>query len=191
VTTTAIALAQKLSDQATLGQLEHIGLTKCTKYLNNAQQGKYESFVMVQAPDVTTLAPNTTIIDIGFQNLGDWNYSVINTTTDCFAGLAQGTDCQIIFNSRLLIGVVVANTVKCFVMILMVWRMTNPSLVTLGDGVNSFLSSEDATTVGLRSIAKRFRQKIWEFDETVVLTRAPKRWRSAASKTTWVFSILM
>jgi len=57
--------------------------------------------------------------------------------------------CKLGFNSRMMIFVLVANFVKCIIMVLTLWRLKAPTLVTVGDGVSSFLQRPDKTTIGV------------------------------------------
>jgi hypothetical protein len=116
-----------------------------------------------------------------------------NKTTGCYACPIIGEiDCKMYLNSGLMIAVIVANVVKVVVMILMVLTFTKPSIVTLGDGIASFLTSEDLTTIGLRKIQKpRFRQSTWIFQDSVTYAGTQKRWRSSISRLKWGLSISM
>jgi hypothetical protein len=182
------AVAAKLRTQATLGQLQHVGVTECNKTLAATFQSRYESIVFVQT---SVASGNSTIVSWGW-DAQDTEFTSTYDLTDCWASAASGAECQIFFNSTLMMIVVVANIIKCGVMILMLLKFTQPSLVTRGDAIASFLSDEDQTTRVLRNVEKRkYRQSRWVFQNNVAYVRAQKGWGSSPSGSKWCFSISM
>jgi hypothetical protein len=172
--------------QATQGQLEHPGITECTSTLAAFIQNKYQSIVFVQ--DSVSYGNSTTLVDYtSVSTLGSPEYDL----TDCWASVSEA-DCQLFFNSSIMTVVVVANIIKCVIMILMVLRFTTPSLVTRGDAIASFLAFEDPTTLGLRRIEKsRIHRARWVFQENGAYAHSQKRWGSSLSRLKWGFSISM
>lgn len=195
---TLTTIAQIVAAEANSRELKQIGVRACNNSMALPQQNKYESYIFVQTSDKLV---NSTLVNIAYGYSGysiddlylgngsyaDWHYDL----SDCWAASARGANCQLIFNSRLMIGVILANIIKCVVMLLMVVSLTKPSLVTLGDGIASFLEADDTTTIGLRSIEKRYFRERWLFQDTAVYHRVQKRWRSSASTMKWALSITM
>jgi hypothetical protein len=57
--------------------------------------------------------------------------------------------CQLRFSVVIMTIVIIANAAKAFVMILTVWSLREPTLVTIGDAIASFLNTPDPTTAGI------------------------------------------
>ncbi|KAH8678758.1 hypothetical protein BGZ60DRAFT_401781 [Tricladium varicosporioides] len=180
------AVMVKVRTQATQGQLKHIGIEECNKIITTILQSKYESVVFVQ--DSISYGNSTTLINAGYDGQ-DLEFSPMYKPSDCWASPSTAK-CELFFNSTLMICIIIANIVKCAIMVIMVWRFTQPSLVTRGDAIASFLAIDDSTTVGLRGIEKRRGSKAqWVFRETMVYVPSQKRWYSAPSRLKWGFSI--
>ncbi|KAF4617010.1 hypothetical protein G7Y89_g15139 [Cudoniella acicularis] len=180
------AILEKVRERAIAGQLKHVGLMECESALNNILQSKYDSMVFVETS--VTYNNSTTLIDSGF-NDQNTAFTPEDTVIDCWAGPSEA-DCELFFNSSLMVAVVVANIIKCVVMVLIVLRFTTPTLVTRGDAIASFLEVEDPTTFNLRSIEKcRFHRSNWIFQDYIPYISTPKRWGSSPSRLKWVFSI--
>ena len=84
--------------------------------------------------------------------------------------------CELRFSVGILSIVIVCNFIKALCTLLTVWKMDYPTLVTIGDAINSFLQQPDRATV-------HFKPHPW----------VPKRrhWFSAASLSRWVSSNLL
>lgn len=112
--------------------------------------------------NVTTIRYSTPCsMEYILANPSEWSlgwYAVNASKTTSYAGshmvsrcLAERIDrpCSLKYDERLLIVVVVANAVKVAAMIATLLQSRRPALVTIGDGLASFLERPDATTVGL------------------------------------------
>lgn len=175
-------------ERAIKGQLKQIGVTKCTNAVNSVLQSEYESSIYVETS--VSHDNSTTLIDYDTYDQVFYDPFVpLYRPTDCWASALEA-DYQLFFNSSLMVAVVIANIIKCVVMVLMVLRFTTPTLVTRGDAIASFLSIEDPTTLGLRSIKKhRFHLSEWVFQEYNPYVSNAKRWGSSASRLKWIFSV--
>jgi hypothetical protein len=56
--------------------------------------------------------------------------------------------CKISFNATIMIFVLVANLAKCTIMVLTLWKLKAPTLVSVGDAISSFLQHPDKATIG-------------------------------------------
>ena len=54
--------------------------------------------------------------------------------------------CQLRFSLAIMLVVIAANIIKAFVMFITFWKFQNPTLVTIGDAIASFLDTPDTTT---------------------------------------------
>lgn len=198
------ALADRVRTNATLGQLTQKGVTECNKTLAGSFESSYESIVFVQT---SVTSENSSLIEVGYYGIhGDrvrYGSSTDGPTgitqpinyynlTDCWVGATEEVDCHLLLSLDLMLGVVIANTICCCVMMIMALRFTKPSLVTLGDAIASFLDTEDYTTASLRTIINRRKsQTEWLMQRTVVYKHKERRWGSSPSRLRWRFSILM
>ena len=98
-------------------------------------------------------------------------------------------NCKVQFSLGIMIVVVCCNLIKAASMIIAVVRSREPTLVTLGDAIDSFLRIPDETTVGVCYADRQFIEKEWgwrmktgprEWDQKEV-----QRWTSV-SKTRWI-----
>ncbi|PUU76458.1 hypothetical protein B9Z19DRAFT_1149392 [Tuber borchii] len=100
--------------------------------------------------------------------------------------------CKVQFSLRIMIAVVCCNLVTACSIIIAVVRSREPTLVTLGDAIDSFLRIPDQTTMGICYANRRFIEKEWawrmrtgprEWNQKEV-----QRWWSSVSKTRWITS---
>ncbi|PUU76460.1 hypothetical protein B9Z19DRAFT_990518 [Tuber borchii] len=108
--------------------------------------------------------------------------------------------CKVQFSLRIMIAVICCNLVKVCAMIMTVVRSREPTLVTLGDAVDSFLRISDPTTRGICFADRRFINREWRRG----LGTGPRQWKqngvqrwwTSVSKTRWItcnfcFAIIM
>ncbi|PUU77983.1 hypothetical protein B9Z19DRAFT_1127463 [Tuber borchii] len=69
--------------------------------------------------------------------------------------------CKVQFSLGIMIAIICCNLVKACSMIMAVVRSREPTLVTLGDAVDSFLRAPDPTTMGICYADRRFIEEEW------------------------------
>ena len=98
--------------------------------------------------------------------------------------------CKVQFSLGIMIAVICCNLVKACCMVMASVRSREPTLVTLGDAIDSFLRIPDPTTTGICFADRRFIEREW-----MRRSRAgPKRWKqigvqrwwTSVSKTRWI-----
>ncbi|KAG0124856.1 hypothetical protein HOY82DRAFT_633199 [Tuber indicum] len=98
--------------------------------------------------------------------------------------------CKVQFSLGIMIAVICCNLVKACCMVMAVARSREPTLVTLGDAVDSFLRIPDPTTMGMCFADRRFVDRVWRHGRrTGPRQWKPKgvqRWWTSVSKTRWV-----
>lgn len=85
--------------------------------------------------------------------------------------LSQKVDdlCRLEFAVPIMIAVLACNFVKLFCMVVTIWKCREPTFVTLGDALSSFLDDPDRNTVGMCIATKKDFENGWPDGE-------PKRW---------------
>jgi len=77
-------------------------------------------------------------------------------------------ECKVEFSLGIMIAVICCNLVKACCMVMTVVRSREPTLVTLGDAIDSFLRIPDPTTMGVCFADRQLIEKEWR-----------RRWRTA------------
>ncbi|KAG0635399.1 hypothetical protein HOY80DRAFT_1093564 [Tuber brumale] len=98
-------------------------------------------------------------------------------------------ECKVQFSLGIMIVVICCNFVKACSMIMAVVRSREPTLVSLGDAVDSFLRIPDSTTIGICFANQRFIKREWKRGGTGPRQwrqRGAQRWWTGASKTRWI-----
>jgi len=109
--------------------------------------------------------------------------------------------CKVQFSLGIMIAVICCNLIKACSMIMTIVRSREPTLVTLGDAVDSFLRAPDPTTVGICFADRRFIEREWRRGWRTTGPRqwkqnAVQKWWTSVSKTRWItcnfcFAIIM
>ena len=98
--------------------------------------------------------------------------------------------CKVQFSLWIMIVVICCNLVKACCMVMTVVRSREPTLVTLGDAVDSFLSIMDPTTRGIcyadRQAIKREWSCGWGTGSRQWKQTGAKRWWTSVSRTRWI-----
>ena len=98
--------------------------------------------------------------------------------------------CKVQFSLEIMIVVVCCNFVKAFCMVTAVVRSREPTLVTLGDAIDSFLRSPDQSTIGMCFADRRFIDREWRRGWRTQPRQWKKngvqRWWTSVSKTRWI-----
>jgi len=98
--------------------------------------------------------------------------------------------CKVQFSLGIMIAVIVCNLVKACCMIMVVVRSREPTLVTLGDAINSFLRIPDPTTKGICFADRRFIEREWRrgwrTGPMQWKQNGIQRWWTCVSKTRWI-----
>ncbi|CUS09943.1 unnamed protein product, partial [Tuber aestivum] len=98
--------------------------------------------------------------------------------------------CKVQFSLGIMIVVICCNFVKAWSMIMAVVRSREPTLVTLGDAIDSFLKNPDPTTIGICFADRRFVEREWKSG----LRSTPRQWKqkrvqrwwTSVSQTRWI-----
>ena len=98
--------------------------------------------------------------------------------------------CKAQFSLGIMIAVICCNIVKACCMVMAVVRSQEPTLVTLGDAIDSFLRIPDQTTMGICFADRRFIETEWMRGSRARprqwKQKGVKRWFSSVSKTRWI-----
>ena len=98
--------------------------------------------------------------------------------------------CKVQFSLGIMIVVICCNLVKACCMVMAVVRSREPTLVTLGDAVDSFLEIPDPTTMGIcfadRQFIKREWRRGWRTGPRQWKQKGAQRWWTSVSKTRWI-----
>ena len=99
--------------------------------------------------------------------------------------------CQVQYIFEIMIIVICCNFVKLCCMVIVLVRYREPTLVTLGDAVDSFLRNPDPTTVGIcfadrRFIEREWRDNKWRAEERRWRQKGVQRWWTSVSATRWI-----
>ena len=108
--------------------------------------------------------------------------------------------CKVQFSLGIMIAVICCNLVKACSMIMTIVRSREPTLVTLGDAVDSFLTTPDPTTVGIcfadRRYIEREWRRGWRTGPRQWKQKGIQKWWTSVSKTRWItcnlcFAVIM
>ena len=98
--------------------------------------------------------------------------------------------CKVQFSLGIMITVICCNLVKACAMIMTVVRSREPTLVTLGDAIDSFLRISDPTTTGICFADRRYIDGEWRHGKRTGprqwKQRGVQRWWNSVSKTRWI-----
>ena len=98
--------------------------------------------------------------------------------------------CKVQFSLGIMIAVIGCNLVKACSMIMTVVRSREPTLVTLGDAIDSFLRIPDTTTIGICFADRRFIEREWRRGSKAGPRQwkqnGVQRWWTSVSKTRWI-----
>ena len=98
--------------------------------------------------------------------------------------------CKVQFSLQIMIVVICCNLVKACCMVLAVARSREPTLVTLGDAIDSFLRTPDSTTRGRCFADRRFMERQWRWGWKTGprqwKQKGVHRWWTSVSKTRWI-----
>ena len=98
--------------------------------------------------------------------------------------------CKVLFSLGIMIAVIGCNLVKACSMIMTVVRSREPTFVTLGDAIDSFLRIPDSTTMGICFADRQFIEREWKRGSRVEPRQwkqnGAQRWWMGASKTRWI-----
>ena len=98
--------------------------------------------------------------------------------------------CKVQFSLGIMIAVICCNLVKACCMVMAVVRSREPTLVTLGDAIDSFLRSPDRTTMNICFADRQFIETEWARGSRARPRKwnqkGVQRWWSSLSKTRWI-----
>lgn len=116
---------------------------------------------------------------------GVYTYNASFNNLEVAYCLAEPTDykCKVGVSNILLLVVVICTLIKVALCTLVVWKLPDTSLVTLGDALESFIAKPDPRTLGLGTVnatdshcLEHRKRQTWEADELVSGPR-PREWR--------------
>ena len=98
--------------------------------------------------------------------------------------------CKVQFSLGIMIVVICCNLVKACAMILTIIRSREPTLVTLGDAIDSFLRTSDPTTKGICFADRWFIEEEWTHGRRTGPSqwkqKGAQRWWTSVSKARWI-----
>ena len=98
--------------------------------------------------------------------------------------------CKVQFSLGIMFAVICCNLVKACCMVMTVVRSQEPTLVTLGDAIDSFLRVPDPTTMGICFADRRFIEKEWgrrfRAGPREWKQKGVQRWWTSVSKMRWI-----
>ena len=98
--------------------------------------------------------------------------------------------CKVQFSLGIMIAVICCNLVKACCMVMAVVRSREPTLVTLGDAIDSFLRIPDPTTMGICFADRRFIKREWRHGSRAGprqwTQKRIQRWWTSVSKMRWI-----
>ncbi|CUS15481.1 unnamed protein product [Tuber aestivum] len=121
-----------------------------------------------------------------------WRMELTRGEVEISGCLSEKTDenCTVQFTLQIMIIVICCNFVKACCMIMAVVRTREPTLVTLGDAVDSFLRVPDPTTVGMCFSDRRFVILEWRRGRSIGARpwkqEGVQRWWRSVSETRWL-----
>ena len=102
----------------------------------------------------------------------------------------RAEQCKVQFSLGIMIVVICCNLVKACCMVMTVVRSREPTLVTLGDAIDSFLRIPDPTTMGICFADREFIKREWErrgrIGSRQWKQKGVQRWWTSASKMRWI-----
>ena len=150
--------------------------------------------VQVREDRVPICNPNKLVADVasGHPWLVTTSYGEAVEISGCLSEKRQ-ENCKVQFLLEIMIVVICCNLVKACCMSMAVVRSREPTLVTLGDAVDSFLRIPDSTTVGMCFADRQFIVWEWKYgrrirpgDSEQWKQKGVKRWWTCVSKTRWI-----
>ncbi|CUS09939.1 unnamed protein product, partial [Tuber aestivum] len=97
--------------------------------------------------------------------------------------------CKVQFSLGIMIVVICCNLIKACSMVIAVARSREPTLVTLGDALDSFLRTPDQATIGMCFAGQRFVKREWRSGLRIMpeqwKVKGVQRWRTSVSTTRW------
>ena len=98
--------------------------------------------------------------------------------------------CKVHLSLGIMIVVICCNLVKACCMVTAVVKSREPTLVTLGDAMDSFLTIPDPTTIGMCFADRKFIKREWRRGCTVGprqwKQKGVQRWWASVGKTRWI-----
>ena len=98
--------------------------------------------------------------------------------------------CKVLVSLKIMYIVISCNLVKACCMVVAVVRSREPTLVTLGDAIESFLTVPDPTTIGICFADRRFIDQEWRRARRTGprqwKQKGVQRWWTSVSKTRWI-----
>ena len=135
--------------------------------------------------------PNTTIITTAGCASPDSTYNGCFYIQYCLSQKTDVAECQLQFSSLIMIIVISCNITKLACMVMLLLGQEAKPLVTLGDAVESFLATPDATTelMCLADKSKFYAKKHWSATRNPYEPKQPL-WYASASEDRWATCIL-
>jgi hypothetical protein len=130
----------------------------------------------------------------GSEKLGIAGYGGKLKFSYCLSQRSPPPTCNIQFSQSILHIVIACNILKIGLMIFILWRLNQETIVTIGDAIKSFLHRPDSTTVNRCLMSTRTIDRLWktqeQFGQPFKQTER-EHWFVACSKRRWVISLLL
>jgi len=149
-------------------------------------------FIWICTPDVDQLASRLCFPGKVAANLTrglPWRMKLKTVAEVEIAGCkSEVTDekCKVRFSLGIMMFVICCTLIKACYMIMTVVRSREPTLVTLGDAVDSFLKAPDPTTIGMCFADRQFIKRDWRAGPRQLKQKGVQRWWTSISKTKWI-----
>ena len=169
-----------------------------TTYNNTILAMKFSN-PMLPSPFIWICTPDDDLVPSGgcFPDMARWNLTrglpwrmKLKTVGEVeIAGCKSeviNEKCGVQFSLDIMIVVICCNFIKACCMIMTVVRSREPTLVTLGDAVDSFLRAPDPTTIGMCYADRQFIKGEWRAGPRQWKQKGLQRWWTSISKTRWI-----
>ena len=153
-------------------------------------------FYWICRPDVDPMSPEWCFYDEVIANISSglpWRVKLKTVgEVEIAECKSEVTDekCKVQFSLDIMIVVICCNLIKACCMIMTVVRSREPTLVTLGDAVDSFLRAPDPTTTGMCFADRQFIKREWRRGRGAGprqwKQKGLQRWWTSISKTRWI-----
>jgi hypothetical protein len=130
-------------------------------------------------------------LSVRFPLLRTYNYS---QTEDCLSR-EMPQRCRVDLSQTILFIVIACNFLKVTIMAIVLWRLNQETIVTIGDAIASFLQTPDHTTEDCCLMSSRTIDRVWKVPEVrSSQSFQPKRrepWLGAISARRWGVCLLL
>lgn len=140
------------------------------------------------------LDKSTTPCSVAYKRLHGDNWAPLGNLVDhCLSEKLPG-HCKVQFSTSIAIVVIVFNAIKAAILASVFFFVKEDPLLTMGDGVASFLKAADETTKSL-CLMSRDKLALWKMPPVpqsyAVGTKQSRRWSNIVSRSRWWFCMFL